>query len=229
METSIAISRRCFKARHDLPLLEQVQHYNPYASDDREGAWKSVVESLNDAKLFERPLDVRAVKERLSTLVTSYQANDLRNKSKIGTEEQYGRMEQLLDYIASLIKSAAKEKEEKKKAAKEKETRRDRTASLMRAAGETGRAGPDYTEATEKMDKETFLRETGLDERDWEEELRTKRAVSVADDLASSSSSSALPSSRNASKKSEAETDMKWMEFFREQEEKKLQFEEKKG
>ncbi|XP_055338568.1 uncharacterized protein LOC129588397 [Paramacrobiotus metropolitanus] len=102
-----------FNATSDLALLDLIKHYNPYVADNRTAAWKDIVRSLNETKIFPKPLTDRAVKERFANLVAWFKAKDLRNKSRSGSEEQYGRMESLLTEMCEIIKDSEETEAEK--------------------------------------------------------------------------------------------------------------------
>ncbi|XP_055351247.1 uncharacterized protein LOC129597639 [Paramacrobiotus metropolitanus] len=194
-----------------------------------------VVKSLNDAALFSKSLDVRAVKERLSVLITAFQANDLQKKFRSGTEEDYNKMEQLLQEILTLVKSADETRQQKSKAHAEQMAMRKRTAAFMVSAGEHGRkkgeqeAPDDVSVLSDDEDAmNDWLSANGGDIQDWQEEVRLRRAEKAAT-VPQMSEERKFKSSRAMRKDKEAESDIMWMNFMKEQDEKKLKFKEQQA
>ncbi|XP_055350098.1 uncharacterized protein LOC129596779 [Paramacrobiotus metropolitanus] len=244
-----------FNATSDLALLDLIKHHNPYVADNRTAAWKDIVQSLNETKIFPKPLTDRAVKERFANLVAWFKVQDLRNKSRSGSEEQYGRMESLLTGLCELIKDCEETEAEKKRAATEAQNERQKIAKLMKSAGEHGRKIPtdeaehlklatDAASSSECLDKVEWMKETGCDEQDWEDEIRCreagkkilvkKRKVSPSKfKLGGSPKKMAekkIRTSRsNAARSQHAESDEKWLEYFRDSDAKKLDFEKTKA
>ncbi|XP_055330528.1 uncharacterized protein LOC129582922 [Paramacrobiotus metropolitanus] len=244
-----------FNATSDLALLDLIKHYNPYVSDNKTAAWKDVVRALNETKIFVKPVTDRGVKERFANLVAWFKAQDLRNKSRSGTEEQYGKMEALLTELCELIKGCEEAEAEKKRAATEAQKERQEISKVMKAAGEHGRNIPTDEEdhlqlatgaatSSATLNKDDWMKETGGDERDWEDEVKSrensqisfskKRKMSPRKFRLGKSPKKAedkkLRTSRsNAARSQHAESDDKWLDYFKNSDAERLEFEKKRA
>ncbi|GAU89281.1 hypothetical protein RvY_01847 [Ramazzottius varieornatus] len=90
-------TKNFFKAIHDLDLLDLVDSKNPYFAS-------------RPSAISKKPLDSRAVINRVNTLVTAFRGDDLKKKVKSGTEEQYGRIAELLNRVVAAIDDSKKQK-----------------------------------------------------------------------------------------------------------------------
>ncbi|XP_055342333.1 uncharacterized protein LOC129590912 [Paramacrobiotus metropolitanus] len=242
-----------FNATSDLVLLDLVKHYNPYVADNKSAAWKDIVRALNDTKIFVKPVTERAAKDRLANLVTWFKAEDLRNKSRSGTEEQYGRMEIFLTEICELIKGSEDAEAEKKRAATQAQKERQEIYNIMKTAGEHGRKIPNDEEdhlnlatsaaSSRDLNKEEWMQETGCDEQDWVEELKTREVLKHSAKRMKISPrkfkfvgspkkplEKKLRTSRsNAAKAQNVDVEEKWLDYFKESDNKRLEFEKSKA
>ncbi|GAU91099.1 hypothetical protein RvY_03419 [Ramazzottius varieornatus] len=208
-----------FKAIHDLDLLDLVDSKNPYFAS-------------RPSAIFEKPLDSRAVINRVNTLVTAFRGDGLKKKVKSGTEEQYGRIAELLNRVVAAIDDSKKQKDTKTQAEAFKSKERDYAGEAIMVEGEKGRSGR-RNKAADNLDdeaeKEEFLREMGGDEQDWETEKdyrENKRAE--ADEKAENGENK--PKKRRTSRPSKPSkmevSDDKFIKLFEETAKRKYAFKE---
>ncbi|GAU94463.1 hypothetical protein RvY_06234 [Ramazzottius varieornatus] len=158
-----------FKAIHDLDLLDLVDSKNLYFASRPSADWEEITRTLNQPKIFKKPPGSRAVINRVNTLVTAFRGDDLKNKMKSGTEEQYGRIAELLTRVVAAIDNSKKQKGAKTQAEAFKRKERDYAGEAVMVEREKGRSGRRNIAADNLADvaeKEEFLREMGGDEQD---------------------------------------------------------------
>ncbi|GAU93736.1 hypothetical protein RvY_05628 [Ramazzottius varieornatus] len=174
-------TKNVFKALHDLDLLDLVGNKNPYMAECQSAAWDEMVKALNDAKLFPKPVNKRAVQSRVNILVKAYRTDDLQNKVKSGTEEQYGQIKALVIRISSAIDDSNKARIDKTKAVAAKIIESDSASQAVMEEGEKGRSkrplDSDTSELTdEEAEKQEFVHTTGGSNDDWEDEKEYRKA-----------------------------------------------------
>lgn len=89
---------------------------------------------------FPKPLDKRAVQSRVKTLIKAYRTDDLQNKVKSGTKEQYGQIIALLIRISSAMDDFKKAQNEKTIAEAAKFIESDNASKVAMDEGERDRS-----------------------------------------------------------------------------------------
>ena len=130
---------RFSRIEQDLLLVEEVQTQNPFASEDPKSAWEKVCTNLNALKLFGAGvLDERAVKAHTTKLILLYRKKETRNGRKSGTEEQFGKLDEILADIESAERSCVADKTKNKKGNVQAPVN-DQINVVIEEAGEVGK------------------------------------------------------------------------------------------
>ncbi|GAU93193.1 hypothetical protein RvY_05169 [Ramazzottius varieornatus] len=197
------------KAIHDLDLLDLVDSKNPYFASRPSAVWEGITRTLNQEKIFKKPLDSRAAINRVNILVTAFRGDDLKKKVKSGTEEQYGHIDELLTRVVAAIDDSKKQKDAKTRAEAFKSKERDYAGEAVMVEGEKGRSGRRNKAAD------------NLDEKDYRENKRAE-----ADEKADvGENKPKKPRTSRPSKPSEMEvSDDKFIKLFKETAKRKYAF-----
>nr|XP_054926290.1 uncharacterized protein LOC129384700 isoform X2 [Dermacentor andersoni] len=95
-------SRRRFMPSDDIIILEEVLATNPF---DDPAMWGKITEKLCDLTQVAR--NVRSVRERLDLLLAQFLRDDIKNRKKSGTEEDYEVVHRLLQQVADLARECS--------------------------------------------------------------------------------------------------------------------------
>ncbi|GAV08553.1 hypothetical protein RvY_18225 [Ramazzottius varieornatus] len=216
---------------HDLDVLDLVDSKNPYFGSRPSAFWEEITRTVNEAKIFKKPLDSRAVISRVNILVTAFRRDDLKNV-KSGTEEQYGRIAELLTRVVAAIDDSKKQKDAKTQAETFKSKERDYAGEAVMVVGEKGRSGR-RNKAADNLDdeaeKKEFLREMGGDEQDWgtEKDYRENKRAEADEKVEDGEIKPRKPRTSRPSRPSEMEvSDGKFIKLFKKTAERKYAFKE---